>query len=363
MRVLIIKLSSLGDVIHTLPAVTDAARAWPGLRFDWLVEEAFVEAPGWHPAVAAVIPAALRRWRKAPLAAWRSGEWRRLRERLRATRYDQVLDAQGLIKSAWLARWAQGPRVGLDHASAREPLASWGYGTRVAAPPGRHAVVRLRTLFAGALGYQAPTGAPDYGIALPQPASPSRRVLLLHGTTWATKHYPEAFWRELARLASAAGFGVDVPWGDAAARARAQRLTRGLAGAAVLPRLSLEGIARHMMGVSGVIAVDTGLAHLAAALARPQVVVYGPTDPRLTGVCGRRQAALPAALGCAPCLRRRCSLAPAAGVWPRCFSTLPPAAVWERLLVLMADAAREDAVGLAVERAPGPDTAFGRIVR
>ena len=99
MRVLIIKLSSLGDVIHTLPAVTDAARAWPGLRFDWLVEEAFVEAPGWHPAVAAVIPAALRRWRKAPLAAWRSGEWRHLQKHLHTTHYNQVLNTQKLIKN------------------------------------------------------------------------------------------------------------------------------------------------------------------------------------------------------------------------------------------------------------------------
>ena len=341
MRALIVKTSSLGDVIHALPAVTDALRARPGLRFDWLVEKAFVEVPGWHPAVDAVIPVALRRWRRAPLAAWRSGEWRRLRRRLAATHYDVVLDAQGLIKSAGLGCLARGRRVGLDRASAREPLASWLYQARVAVPPAQHAVARLRALFAAALDYRLPAAPPAYGITLPAAVLPRRRVLLLHGTTWPTKLYPKSFWRALTQLAAATGFGVDVPWGDAGERARAERLVHGLADAVVMPRLSLGEMAQHMMRVSGVIAVDTGLSHLAAALARPQVVLYGPTDTRLTGVCGDHQTALPATLACAPCLRRRCSLAPAAGVWPRCFSTLPPPLVWARFEALAAAAAAE----------------------
>jgi heptosyltransferase-1 len=127
MHVLLIKTSSMGDVIHALPALTDAMRAIPGIRFDWVVEEAFQEIPAWHPAVDRVIPVALRRWRKKPLKALISGEWRRFKRALRERQYDLVLDSQGLMKSAWLAQKARGPRAGFDKKSAREPLASWFY--------------------------------------------------------------------------------------------------------------------------------------------------------------------------------------------------------------------------------------------
>ncbi|RMS39539.1 Lipopolysaccharide heptosyltransferase I, partial [Pseudomonas coronafaciens pv. garcae] len=123
LRVLLIKTSSLGDVIHALPALTDAARALPGIRFDWVVEEGFAEIPGWHPAVDTVIPVAIRRWRKNLWQTVRSGEWRRFKQRVREQRYDLVIDAQGLFKSAWLTRYVDAPVAGLDRDSAREPLA------------------------------------------------------------------------------------------------------------------------------------------------------------------------------------------------------------------------------------------------
>ncbi|HIQ53746.1 MAG TPA: lipopolysaccharide heptosyltransferase I, partial [Pseudomonas pachastrellae] len=146
MRVLLIKTSSLGDVIHTLPALTDAARAIPGIRFDWVVEEGFAEIPSWHPAVDAVIPVAIRRWRKKPLQAVRSGEWGNFKRRLRETQYDLVIDAQGLLKSAWLTRYARAEVVGLDKSSAREPLAARFYQRRLAVAWGQHAVERTRQL-------------------------------------------------------------------------------------------------------------------------------------------------------------------------------------------------------------------------
>src|SRR6218665_2449357 len=121
MRVLLIKTSALGDVIHSLPALTDAARSIPGIQFDWVVEEGFAEIPAWHPAVAQVIPVAIRRWRRNILRTIGSGEWRRCKEQLREHRYDCVIDAQGLLKSAWLARQAGAPVTGLDPQSAREP--------------------------------------------------------------------------------------------------------------------------------------------------------------------------------------------------------------------------------------------------
>jgi len=164
MRVLLIKTSSLGDVLHTLPALTDAAEAIPGIRFDWVVEEAFAEIPEWHPAVGRMIQVAIRRWRKAPLKAILSGEWTTFRRQLRAREYDLVLDAQGLIKSALLSRMAKGRVVGLDKNSAREPLASRFYQQGFPVERGEHAIVRLRKLFAKALDYELPTSALDYGI-------------------------------------------------------------------------------------------------------------------------------------------------------------------------------------------------------
>ncbi|MAL35291.1 MAG: lipopolysaccharide heptosyltransferase I, partial [Pseudomonas sp.] len=164
MRVLLVKTSSLGDVIHTLPALTDAQRAIPGIQFDWVVEEGFAEIPAWHPAVAQVIPVAIRRWRKHPLQTLRTGEWRRFKARLRETHYDLVIDAQGLLKSAWLTRYVKAPVAGLDRDSIREPLASRFYDRRYAVPRERHALERVRQLFAQALGYSIPEMIADYGL-------------------------------------------------------------------------------------------------------------------------------------------------------------------------------------------------------
>lgn len=160
MRVLLVKTSSLGDVIHTLPALTDAARAIPGIQFDWVVEEGFAEIPAWHPAVARVIPVAIRRWRKNLWQTLRNGEWRRFKQRLKEVDYDLVIDAQGLLKSAWLTRYVgKTPVAGLDGDSAREPLASRFYRRAYPVAWGQHAVERTRQLFAQALDYPLPESA------------------------------------------------------------------------------------------------------------------------------------------------------------------------------------------------------------
>lgn len=297
MRVLLVKTSSMGDVIHSLPAVTDASRAIPGIRFDWVVEEAFAEIPGWHPAVAEVIPIAWRRWRRAPLKAIVSGEWRAYRTRLRRRRYDAVIDAQGLLKSALMTTLlARGPSHGLDRNSAREPLAAFTYRNRIAVTRDRHAVERVRHLMAAALGYDVPQDPGDYGIAsnFPLPNG-ERRLMFVHGTTRHAKHWPEAYWAELAAAAAAAGWRVELPVATDSEHARAERIASGLSDrVTVLPRLDLTAIARRIATADAVVSVDTGLSHLAAALDRPNVVLFGPTEPGLVGGYGRRQLCLKA---------------------------------------------------------------------
>lgn len=345
MHILLIKTSSLGDVIHTLPALTDAAREIPGVQFDWVVEEGFAEIPGWHPAVDRVIPCAIRRWRKDLPGTWRSGEWKGFRRKLRERRYDLAIDAQGLAKSGFLTRLARATKVGLDQQSAREPIACRFYDRLVPVAKGQHAVDRLRQLFAYALAYPVPEDPADYGVdfeRLPQIEVQDPYLVFLHGTTWETKHWPENYWIELARLAGEAGYRVRLPWGDEEEFQRAERICeRAGAQVEVMSRLPLAGIAGVLAHASGVVAVDTGLCHLAAAMNTPAVSVYGPTNPGLTGAHGKNQVLLAADFPCAPCMKRDCSWEGAAEedkldgvgfeVQPPCFATLKPDRVWREL--------------------------------
>ncbi len=295
------KTSSLGDVVHTLPALTDATQAIPGVRFDWVVEEGFREVPGWHPAVNEIIPVAWRRWRKNILKAWRSGEWRAFKKTMQAQPYDLVIDAQGLLKSAWLTRYAEATTCGLDRQSAREPIASRFYDVAISVAKGQHAVERTRQLFAQALGYTLPEEKGCYAIDVGQDIDWSGKVkpagdylVFLHGTTRDNKHWPEPYWIELAKQVAASGCAVYLPWGNNVEQARAERICNQVPQAHVLPRLSLAELAAVIRMARAVVAVDTGLGHLTAALDVPAVSLYGPTSPDLVGTYGRHQVHLQA---------------------------------------------------------------------
>ena len=332
MRTLIIKTSSLGDVLHTLPAVTDAAQHKPGMRFDWVVEEAFAEVPGWHAAVADVIPVALRRWKHQLMPALRRGEPQALVRRLRATQYEHVIDAQGLIKSAVMARLARGLRSGLDRDSARESLAARAYDHSFAIARNQHAVQRVRQLFAAALDYPVPHTFPDYGIKEHFPDCARQSYLVfLHGTTWATKHWPDDYWVRLAAMATAAGRQVRIPWGSRIEQQRAEKIAAVSDAVEVMPRMSLQELATLIAAAGAVVGVDTGLVHMAAALGTPCITLYGSTDPGLIGTLGESQLQLQAQFPCAPCQQRKCSYQLKSDVVPACYASLPPGDVWEAL--------------------------------
>lgn len=292
MRVLIIKTSSMGDVIHALPALTDAKRERPAITFDWVVEEAFTEIPGWHSAVDQVIPVAIRRWRKNIFNILGSNEWRQFKTQIRKQHYDLVIDCQGLIKSAWLGRLIKAPVAGMDKHSAREPIAAWFYRHKYSVDKNMHAIERIRQLFADALGYKKPEGRGDYGIdrqCFYGSSLESANIVFLHATARDDKLYPEAHWRELAKKLIVDGYRIRLVWGAEHEHERALRIARGIEGIEVLPRLNLHGVACVLAQASAVVAVDTGLGHLTAALNIPAISIYGPTNPDLVGAYGENQ--------------------------------------------------------------------------
>jgi len=342
MKVLIIKTSSLGDIIHTLPALTDAKKILGEIQFDWVVEESFAEIPDWHPAVRTVIPVAIRRWRHNILKTFQSGEWQQFKQQLQQQQYDAVIDAQGLLKSAWITRLAHGKIYGLDKTSARESMASFFYQQPQVIDKNQHAVERVRQLFAKSLNYSLIDLPLDYGIKegirqnLPTQTndniSQSKRILFLHGTTWSTKHWPEVYWCELAHQLTDQADKVILPWGNETEYQRAlsiKNYCRQSAQVIILEKMTLNELVKTIIQMDAVIAVDTGLAHLCAALDIPTIALYGSTSPGLTGTYGKYQQHIKTDIACAPCFKKHCPIAHKDSkdqnkIYPECYTDITP---------------------------------------
>lgn len=331
-KILIIKTSSMGDILHTLPALTDAGKKLSHVSFDWVVEESFMEIPKWHPLVDKVMPIAWRRLRKKPLELFSRGELFTFLKELRKIKYDYIIDAQGLIKSAMITRFARGLRCGLDKHSAWEKLASLAYQRKIQVLPTQHAITRMRQIFSRSLGYPLEDSLPDYQVTFAKTLATKKQpyLLFIHGTTWKTKEWPEKYWQQLVALASKK-FSVLLPWGNETERLRAQNIAASHQNVEVLPPTSLTQIANLLSHACGVVSVDTGLSHLAAALSVPTVSLYGPTDPNEVGTLGKHQRHLVASFVCSPCFRKECGYTADSIVKPACFEMISPQVVWEEL--------------------------------
>jgi heptosyltransferase-1 len=302
---------------------------------------------GWHQGVDRVIPVPLRahkkRWWKVPTLL------RGLRKQLRAEDYDIVLDAQGLLKSALLARLAGKPVWGWSAGSAREPLAAWFYRRTADIPKGLHVIDKNRQLVSQLFGVDA-SGPADYGLEqfrrrLQQTALPDALaewvaqpyLVLLHGTTWNSKYWPESSWKELIALLTAQGMRCLLPWGNEDERERAERLQAADgASAFVLPKMGLTELMGVLLRARGFVSVESGIGHLAAALDLPGVMLHGPTDPAYSGILGKACVHLSGGMDCAPCFRRDCPKIAAAGETPPCQLLLTPEIVLGRCLALPA---------------------------
>jgi heptosyltransferase I len=300
--ILIIKTSSLGDVIHQMPAMMDARRNLPQARLSWMVEEAFAPLIALHPAVDAVIPVASRRWRHE---LHRPATWREIKTfaaTLRSRSYLEIVDTQGLVRTAVIAKLARGRRHGYDAQSVRERPAARFYDVTHRVGRGLHAIMRNRMLTALSLGYglEADAGlGPDFGLDRAALAGLGRDRptaapygILLHATARSGKEWPEPSWIEIGRMLAGRGVELVVPWGTRAERDRSTRIAAALGNARVPQRTPLDQVARLIAGAAFVIGVDTGLLHLAAALRVPLVGIFVGSEPGLTGPLGRGPIAI-----------------------------------------------------------------------
>lgn len=284
--VLVVRPSSLGDIVYALAVVADIRRARPGTAIDWVSEPGFAPLVALCPDVREVIAFGLRGWRRAPLAmrTWR--DMRAFAQRLRRTRYAAILDLQEQVKGALIARLACGVRHGFDRASVREPLAALLDDVHHAVPRDLHFLARCRRLAGLALGY-AVADPPRWHLRVPPPpaAAPQRPyAVVLHGTSRDDKLWPEAHWRETLCAIERGGLAIVLPWGNAAEEARSHRLAGMLRDAVVPPWLALPEAAGLLARATLAVGVDTGFTHLAAALGTRTVAIFTATDRGRHGV-------------------------------------------------------------------------------
>ncbi|MDC3032725.1 lipopolysaccharide heptosyltransferase I [Litorivicinus sp.] len=283
MRVLIVKTSSMGDLVHTLPALTDATRALGNIRFDWVCEPAFAEIPHWHPSVGDVLAIPLRRWKGRLHRLLFSNDFAAHKQVLGAQRYDAVIDAQGLLKSAFLiTRFTDGLKHGFDRRSAKERLAASVYDVKHRVARSKHAISRTRELFARSLGYTLPETNPDASIDLSRPHEPTDCLVLVTQTSRQAKCWTIDGWKAVIEDALPQFSDIVLPVGGDVEFEAVSAITEGLP-VRILNQASLNDVAFEISNARAVVSVDTGLAHVADALGTPMLSLYGPTKPGLVG--------------------------------------------------------------------------------
>jgi len=283
-KILLVRVSSLGDVLHNLPMVADILRHHPQATIDWVVEEGYVSLVRLNPHVRRIIPFALRRWRKGLRNSAVRAEIKAFFSTLRAEEYDVVFDTQGLLKTGVImgaARVARGGRkVGLangSEGSGYEGISRLFHTQSIPLDPRTHAVARGRLVAGAALGYAVDT-PPDFG--LPPPTAAGRPdwlpredyAVFFHGTARDAKKWASANW--IATGQALSPMPVLLPWGSEGEKREAEALAAQLPNARVLPRLSMMDAVTVAQQAALAIGVDTGLTHIAAAFYRPTVEIY-----------------------------------------------------------------------------------------
>ena len=342
-KILLVKMSSMGDIFHTFPAISDLKANYPNVIIDWVVEDGFKEIVDWHPAIHKAIPISLRRWMKERGGkSWR--EFKAWKKNLQSEHYDVVIDAQGLFKSALIAKCANATVIkGFNGKSAREPIASLFYKERFDVKKSQHAVERTRQLLGQAFGY---TPAPTLNFGINQNFShvtkKPRKLMFIIGTSWVTKLWSTYHWQRLTAIALEEGYDVEIMWGSTEERAIADSIIAACPQATrPLQRMTITAIAEKLVEAAGVIGLDTGFSHLAGALETPTIALYGATSPVKVGLIGNHTSNLQVEqpLACMPCHKRHCKWLPEnSHDTPPCMNGIKPFNVWSTLKTKIAAA-------------------------
>ncbi len=339
MRVLFVKLTSMGDLIHALPAMTDARRVSPNIHFDWVIDKNFSEVASWHPAVKNIFCTSHRQWKKHPWQSIRDGEITNFLGNLRRQKYDLVIDGQTNFKSALITLLSRGKRCGLDKRSAREWIAHLAYRQKYYVPKNLHAITRLRQLFSQIFQYPLIGDQPNYGIESypfvpPKIALPYPYLVFVHNASWQSKLWSEENWHRLIEMAADEKLHVLLPWGNQLEKIRAQRLGQGHKNAYVLPFCSLSEHAFILKNSLGAVCSDTGLSHLAAALNVPAVTMYGSTSVHLIGTTGANQSHNVSPFPCSHCYKFECKYEGKLQTEPLCLNEIKPEILWQQFQAL-----------------------------
>lgn len=348
MRILIVKTSSMGDVIHTLPAITELGDKIKDITIDWVVEDSFIDIPKYHKYINKIIPVATRKWRKNLFCKKNRNEIKSFLQNLRSEYYDYVIDAQGLLKSVLISKFARAKLShGLDAMSARGKYIDWLYDRTYNVKRNMHAIYRLKLLFAKIFNYQADLEKINYGLDLLNQTKSNLNdffttpyLVFLHCTTWESKKWPKEHWLDLTELAIKSGYNVLFNSGNPEEYHVAQQFVGGLSEkiysnnhsrALAMPPQSIENLMKIISNSQAVVSVDTGLGHLAAALDKPGVGLFGATDPALTGFLSDKFYNFKSGFDCSPCLLRKCNKLNSRESYPPCYKELSSAKIWEAL--------------------------------
>ena len=340
-KILIVKTTSMGDLLQLFPALTDADRCFPGIKFDWVVEESFQEIPRLHPTINKIIAISYRKWKNNFTIDLINGAIKQSLQELRRHTYDMIIDAQSNLKSALISKCARGTTYGLDWRSVREYGANFAYQHKIHVARDQNHAERMRQLMAKFLGYPLQRCIADYGIdknILPSLDFnlPAAFIFVTPISSRKTQTWPESFWKDVLNDIVATGYSVVLPWWSDHEKHLVLRLKNNNIHIQVLPPLTLSQKATVLSRAKASISLDTGLAHMAAALEIPNVSLYGPTNATLTGTVGFGQIHLSATSpACAPCLRTKCNYTGDSFHNPACFASIKPQQVLESLYSLI----------------------------
>ena len=321
-KILLVKFSSLGDVIHSFPAVSEMIEK--GYQISWAVEEAYAPLVSQYPNVKEVIAVPLRRLVKESKFWFLSKEWKEVQGKIKAEKYDKIIDAQGLIKSAIFSSLCRGEKNGYNRQSVREGFASFFYDRRYFVDKNLHASERTRILCSKALDYRLPLFKPEnYPILKWQGGS--KNLFFFHGTTWVSKTLPFNTWKQIADFAKISGYKIKVFYSNANEKLFCEVLSK-THDVLISPPKTIWQIAQELENAAGVIGVDTGLTHLSDNMGVPTLGIFGATDANLVGLRGKHSANLSVLT---PCKCKDCTQH-GAEVANSCMSQFSAYEIWDQ---------------------------------